>query len=369
MKKKILASIAASCMLVAATAATSFAAIAPSSGVVATNDTTLVLEKTLNAKNPSLSTVAGPGLAYTFTIAPATVAEGTVVDDGTATVVVKPGPAEGLKITKTPEFAKNSDLDANTVGDENIDNLELEVDITKFARPGVYRYKLTDTTTNAAFQAADVTKGSSDDVRYIDVYIVYDDTAGVKVSAYVVGTDKNEDGTLEKKTLDPDLYETYNIILEKEVSGTMGDRNHQFPFAGTINNDGKYFYAKKGKAPTAEDTSQTTTEVSTTLSHLQKYYVSGLSKSATYQFIETNDTEDIYKVKINGENETNVAAGSTKDSGSTSAETVSVMKFTNTLNSISPTGIVMRYGPYVGMVLLAGLFIFMRRRASASDEA
>jgi hypothetical protein len=122
-------------------------------------------------------------------------------------------------------------------------------------------------------------------------------------------------------------------------------------------------------APTATDTTQTTAAVSTTLKHLEKYYVSGLSKSATYQFIETNDTDDIYKVKINGENETNVASESTKESASTSAETVPKMKFTNTLNSISPTGVIMRYGPYVGMVLLAGLFIFMRRRASTGDEA
>ena len=369
--KKIIPILAALVMVLCMTVS-SFAATMPSGGQLTTNETTLTLQKTLKAKNPTLTKIASPGMAWTYTVAPATSAEinDAVIDDGTNQAVVQPGPAQGLSITTQPSFTKNSDLVAASDYADNYANLVLTTNLSAFQQPGVYRYKLTDTTTAATYTAADVTDDTDNKVTFIDVFVIRNNAGNLEVSGYTHGTDLDENGTLEKALLEADIYDTVNLCVEKKVTGTMGDRSNQFPFAFTIDNDGRYYYVKKGSAPTASDTTTTATSQSTTLAHSEKYYIYGLADADTVIITETNNTRDTYKVSINGAQKTAVESGDDATSSTLVAKDNSSTDIIveNNLEEVSPTGIIMRYGPYVGMVIVALAFIFMRKKISKDAE-
>ena len=172
-------------------------------------------------------------------------------------------------------------------------------------------------------------------------------------------------------------YVTKNIVLEAQVGGNMGDKNNQFPFNGTVNDNGRYFYVKKGDAPQAETSdmvqgSDTGTALSTTLAHTEKYYISGLSTAATVDYTETNNTPDAYSVSITGgtpSDASRVAQGETKTMGVTGVEDSEHVIFTNVLDSVSPTGLVMRYGMPALLIALAAVLIVISKRSGSEQGA
>lgn len=364
----------------------------PSSGeaLVTSSDTTLNIPKTLKVSNPVLAQVAGPGLQLSYTIAPANVTAGTVIDDGTNTAEVHPGPADGLSIATQPSFTLAELLNASSSGTANVKNIVLNTDLTKFSETGIYRYALTDTTSADTLTAAGVDRNADfTNVRYVDVYIQRDSTTGsLIVEGYVVGSDNDGNGILVKETFDnstttddttaatykttatPDVFDTYNLMLRKSVTGSMGDRHHEFPFAITVSDSGRAYYAAKGTAPTsATGTNQQahTTSLSTTLKHEDIYYIAGLRKNDTVSYIETNNTAEDYTVTVTGESTgTKVTPNGTKTMSAKTAPNASEITFNNHHDSVSPTGVIMRFGPYIGMVLIAALLILMRKRAKSN---
>lgn len=381
------------------------------SGVVNSTDTQLTVPKGVTFINADAVTSYGPGITFTYTVAPATVTEGamTVTDaDGNSTTV-HAGPASGLTLASASlAFPASETFTTSAAGTEATKNIVLNVDLTKFSRAGVYRYVLTDTTTTAALYAAGITRDDNyDTTRFIDVFVRRNAQGNMEVYGYALKVNNSStDGTAtpptakdpgyvaaspaeDGATVDTDRYETYNVTLTKTVSGTLGDFEHEFPFAITVANDGKNYYAAKGDINAAKAaTADALTSKSTTLKHTEVYTLAGLSPHATVAYQETNDTADLYAVTASGSSSAltvtddgnkhySVAAGAVSDYDTeNSASTVdalgattnySAVTYTNTLDEVSPTGFVQHFGMIL-MIMTAAIMLLFTGMKTTEDE-
>ena len=380
MKSKIkkFAVLAASLVLTLAMTVPSFAA-GSSNPANPTAVGNIVIEKNLKVINPTLTSVDGPGVTFHYAVAPETPSEEngglTITDnaDPAHTGTVHVGPADGITLSAADiAYPVGTAVDAAaSPGADNVKNITATADITKFTAPGIYRYKLTETQTGKA----DCDVQNTEDDRYIDVY-VENDTTGLKFAGVVMHDGTTADGKpSQKKTFDNASFETVNVTLQKTVEGNMADRNNQFPFAGTVTDHGRYFYAKKAEAPTAIDADKIAgaasgSAVSTALAHQAMYYIRGLSHTAAVAYTETNNTQDTYQTSITGGTASAasaVAPNGTKAMASTDVDSAAAVVFNNKLDSVSPTGVIMRFGPYVGMVAIAAVLIAMRKKAKANN--
>lgn len=338
----------------------------------------IVIEKNLKVINPSLSSVDGPGVTFHYAIAPAapTADNGglTITDNESHTGTVHTGPAGGIALSAADiAYPVGTAVDAApSPGADNVKSITATADISAFTAPGIYRYAVTETQTGKADCDVQNTEG----VRYIDVY-VENDTTGLKFAGIVMHDGTTANGKpAQKQTFAPASFETVNITLQKTVEGNMADRNNQFPFTGTVTDHSRYFYAKKGSAPTAVAADLIAgaaggSAVSTTLAHQEMYYISGLSHTAAVTYTETNNTADVYQTSIIGGTpsaESAVNPSGTKAMTSTDVDDASAVRFNNKLESVSPTGVIMRFGPYLGMVAIAAVLITMRKRANATNN-
>lgn len=336
----------------------------------------ITIEKNLKVSNPNLTSVDGPGLTMNYAIAPVAPAAdngGTTITDAATptahTGTVHQGPADGVTLSASSiSWPIGTAVDASASGADNVKSITANVDLTKFSVPGIYRYELTETVgtdtshTNAAGET-----------RYIDVYIKNAASGtGLEVSGVVMHDGTTANGKpAQKKTFGDETFETVNITLKKTVSGNMADRNHEFQFAGTVTDNARYFYANKGAAPTAVEDKKVAgaaagSAVSTALKHDDMYYISGLSHEAAVAYTETNNTQDVYQTSITGGTASEasaVAAGATKAMASTDVDNAGAVVFNNALEEVSPTGVIMRFGPYIGMIVIAAALVLMNRKA------
>lgn len=380
MKKKILKFITAALAVSACLTSSVFASVAiGTNGYVSSNETTLTIPKGVLMKNDLSGTnqFYGPDVDYTFSVEPATPPAGATVSSNSAVTNVHPGVADSVTISTTPDF--DSELvDFTSAGTESQELLTLSVDVTKFTKPGVYRYLITDTTPASVLYATGIVRSSDyQTTRYLDVFIERDTDSTYKVAGYVLmknnpatnaeGTIQKSVGFIEGDNLGSDAYKTYNVTLEKDVEGSMGDRTHEFPFAiGVNNNNYTYFWAENETDLTQYATTALT---SATLKHGDIIYIRGLNPHATVAYTETIDVDDIYNVKATGASNSTLVAEAAKTNtettvlaasavttyetvNSTSAVTtdptlnnVSETTFVNTLEAVSPTGVVLRFAP------------------------
>ena len=88
-------------------------------------------------------------------------------------------------------------------------------------------------------------------------------------------------------------------------------------------------------------------------------------------FTETNNTPDTYSVSITGGKDSEsapVISGGKKTMGEASVMNSETVKFTNKLDAVSPTGVVLRFG-YAAFLILAGIVLVLLRKRSGSDNA
>lgn len=208
-----------------------------------------------------------------------------------------------------------------------------------------------------------------------------------------------------------DHYYTENFTLNKTISGALADKTHKFPFTVTVSSatgKSKKFTVKTADASKGQinETTSGTASYDTTLGTDGKLTVSniaisdggsimlyGLPADATVLVTETNDTQDTYQVSISNPNvdAEPVDATGTKafsaacalssygtsdadytdepaagDLGDTNAST-----FTNTLNSPSPTGVVLAVAPFAIMLGAAAFFIvmFVKNKKKENDAS
>lgn len=332
-----------------------------------TTESTITIDKNLKVINATLTSVAGPGLTYTYAIAPETPSAtngGTSITDSTGTAGnVKAGPNGGVTLSSnTVSWPADTAVTASPSGADNVKSFTATADISKFEGPGIYRYKITETATPANPATIGVTDSDPAEVRYLDVYVENKPTQKAEGSTYQIAgiVMHNGDLTSGKKTFDDSTFETINITLKNIVSGTMGDREHLFPFEGTITDNGRFFYAQKSESPSADDSFKVTNgSVKTSLANEEMYYINGLSTVARIQYKETNDTPDTYEVNYTNGTTSNVAP--TNEKAMAAVDAMDIV-FENKLDSASLTGIDLRYGAYIGIILFGLALIIINRK-------
>lgn len=422
-------------VMVLAMSATAFAAVldtaADNYGKVTTNEKELTIPTTIVITNEEGAAAKDKQVAYkamTFkhtVVVPTVATDSTVTDEHSNVGYVKAGVTDGLKVkTENAAPAGVVTLDAN--GQATITaSTTFVVDTDKFSSAGIYRYQIndisdTDTETKDALEAAGVVKGASTDSDYfLDVYLINDDAnpGKVKVSGYVLTAKNNQ--TIEAGTNEPDAekkpgfgtdpttagpypvdknytYPTYNVILNKAVKGSMGDKQHGFPFTVTVTNNGlNYDYEITGSTNIALNAAlvNNTTIGTVNLGDGSTLKIWGLSPFATVNYSEENDLPETYKTKVGNsaaaadvkaeadlaQNATMAAFDSAKivttgyaiDTKATVNAEADAIYYTNTLTDVSQTGVVLRFAPYA-LMLGAGvaLFIILKvRKNKAVEEA
>lgn len=373
--KKILALVVAALLVLSTTAA-----------LAADGDpiTSVNIPKTIDL-NGSLTNVYSPNITYTFTLTPVDPATGATVNDGTTTVGVKRGEVDGATLGNSGNVEFTSAETA--VATDITEDLVINFDATKFTTPGVYRYELIDTTTDATLNAAGITRDSSYvDTYYLDVYVNSTGVYGYILSK-TNDTEKTTTSTDKVGEIDPDKYYTVDVSLTKTITGTMADVEHEFPFTITLDNNSLSYYGNENTAPTV-DNDASATSITVNLKNNEVYYLYGLSPLATVIYQEQNDTAETYTLTITGADSTisaaaQIAAGATKDTGAahvvstyednTTASVVadstfSAVTFNNNLDQISPTGVVLRFAPYIAMLAGGALLVLLAIKRRKSDE-
>ena len=403
MKKKIFkrasAVMTAALMTAAITATSALTAGAVDigdTGVVESTDTTLTIPKGISLINEVPGQYYSPTVTYSYTIAPQDVSGVTITDDNNRSLLVERGPVDGAALDNSGNVAFTSALSDFTDGNgtEKTANLTVNVDTTKFSKPGIFRYVITDTTADSALYNAGIVRPEEyDTTRYLDVYI-QNENSGFKVTGYTLRANNDDAGdknqgfvTASETSEKTDKYKTYNIELKKTVKGDMGDKTHEFPFAVALTNNGlNYKWGENASALADSDT----TALSATLKHDDTLYIRGLSPRATVGYTETNDTKDTYKVKIDGTNSAVLAAETSVDANATKALTAgavtnyntdntvqttlatetnySEVLFTNTLEAVSPTGLVLRFAPFIAMAVFGVVFLVIAHRKKSKDN-
>lgn len=397
--------------------------------------TTIPLTKGIVLFNTNGSEIREPNISFTYTVTPVdptTANQGqpllgvTVTDDGSrnsenpVTVNVYDGVAGAFASSLTLSFADtNTKVAAAQSGTEVEKTGNLTVTLSAFQHAGIYRYKITEEAnpTDVTSVGLDARDSAYDSTRYLDVYIK-NGSNGLEMYGAVIFkstdanaiSDTNGDITTstEKTTgFEPsvgstggpanyeadtnvDKYHTFNLEVNKTITGGLADKTHDFPFEITLTGNKTATivtdYSKAGASyvgtePTTVNINTTAAVLTPALSDGDSVTITGIPVGTTVQVKETNNTYDQYTPSIT--NQTGftgltlsttgaMAAGTTQLSAAATISDKtqnSVIGLTNNLAEVSPTGYVTRFAPYA-LILVGGivLLIIAKKRKPAKDD-
>lgn len=304
------------------------------------------------------------------------------------------------EISFTNATSLSTTADTNTSG-VNSYNITLNFSNVAFTQAGVYRYKISETLKDSiTFAQLGMTGGTAKD-RYLDVYV---DGSG-KIYGYVCIANNSSVTTTTEKTNGfvnasngADTYYTYDVTLSKVVENdTYAKTSHPFPFtvifsAGSLNGTFQITETiadNTNTGVTARSTGITTNAGNATWSGVAKVYdgspitYTGIPAGASLAVYETNDfagasytaatsitggaSDSATDNSVNWGSEPNsaTAQSASKPTYESTSKTVAttigtavtakvVWTITNTLLQISPTGVTLRYAPYL-LTLGAGI--------------
>lgn len=421
--KKILALVLALLVALSMTAALAADDI-PASGVkemdtASTSAITINIQKEIVFYNAESSSVYEPAVTYTYALTPATetaINNAQIKDNAGVIAGVKPGVADGAKLNTTSVTFSAETLvtEVTSAGKSVKKPIEISIDPTKFEQPGVYRYVIEETDPSDMKGVVSATETGAN-VRYLDVYIKREGSA-MAVYGYVLfkgNVSDTQDGStdgpdLDEKTEgftndddsttdddDVDTYTTYNLEVKKTISGTMGDTGHQFPFVISLSNSvaNANFTVDADKTAVA---AAGTIEVNKSLANNDTVKLIGVPQVIgavlTGTVVEKNDTFDVYTPSIvegdttgfNGQTLAVTLSDTTNGFANNTTATVNInltnaqsdtetelshITIDNKLDAISPTGVVLRFAPYIAM--LAGgvlLLVLARKRRTNKNE-
>ena len=433
--------LAACLLVTALAAMPVFAGTIGENGIDTSGDNYVAIGKDLVIYNDGYNASYSPTISYRYTIKPATVAAGTkVTDSNNTTMTVTAGIGDAIDGFTADRGYAFTLVDFNTQECKEADQTQLSMairkeivftfDLTKFTSAGVYRYEVKDETPAAQLAAAGIIRPADyEDTKYLDVYVVKtidtatgEPTDGFTIAGYVlldrnvteVSTAGNEKdpgfrsataneteipvpGTeIPGDPADPDddvtvtpgitgvagdnsfdYYYTYNLEVDKAITGNMADATHPFPFEITISNPGKvtvskHVYTGTNKSALTAGISENvggsdddgfTFTYETGLANNGKYYVYGINPLATVNVKETNDTANTYKARAAIDDASTVEFTAVNANGEYSAPAITaanisgasdVLKFENNLTVGTPTGVMTVAAPFAAVTLIAG---------------
>lgn len=223
----------------------------------------------------------------------------------------------------------------------------------KITQPGIYKYQVTESNGENKDMNYDLT------TRYLYVFVKREENRDLTVYAsklVKVDDEKTKSDTFTNKYGVGDK-EFNDLTIKKTVTGAMGDTQKDWHFNLTITSgSGRETYVvKKGNGELTPLSSGKPYEF--TLKSDESITVENLSTTDTYKVTENEAKQDKY--------DTN---GEVKDAKHMEAKNVEV-EIENNRNEVTPTGIMMMYGPYALMVALAGaLGLFVAKKQRAEEE-
>ena len=363
---------------------------------------------------------------YTVTPA-AVAANTTVMDEGwdhssgmAVTVPVQAGLTAGVVVTGTAagaagnaagasgtlEFTNESEWATAADGAVNAYDINLDFSRVTFSQSGVYRYRIAETISANSYDDIAMEAGGTDTL-YLDVYV----NGSLEIYGYVcmaangsvTSSTAKINGFVNSEASDgSDKYYTYDLTLSKNVvNDTYGEKTMAYPFTVIFNNKENYtsefaIDQNTGSGSTGiNESAKTLTGLPTEWNGVARVKEGG---AVTFTGIPAGVDVDVYETNIaNGVTYTvatsvnggdahtddNVSWGeqpdaavaqteraayestkaSVKTEKNTAVEAGQTVAITNTLLLISPTGVVLRVGPYLLIVAIgAALFLISRRR-------
>jgi hypothetical protein len=324
-----------------------------------------------------------PAATFNYAIAPGTGAAATAT-----TPLIKDGLA-GATISNAEHAA--------TASGTTTDSVLVTADFTNvtFTEAGIYRYNVTETlgTTNVP-NDIDIDVNNSNHGTYtLDVYVKRDGEA-FKIYGYVLA--KVEAEITYDNSKDPQTvvygnkvqeiineYTTYDLTVSKTIVGDMAANEFNFTISLTnVPTDVIFTQTKDGA--TADNTGAASYTLTATLSNGETTVIKGLPSAVTYAIREAVNQLEGYTVTVSDnnpnkgdygwivENAISTTSLEATENGNpvvtTIGENDTTVAFTNTLKSISPTGVVLRVAPYI-LILGAGLALLVlshKRRHTAA---
>ena len=242
---------------------------------------------------------------------------------------------------------------------------DLDFSNITFDQPGIYKFTVTEKAGNNKDMKYDT------DARYLYVFVKRNGTSneiyGVAMSKNTTVDGKNANIKNEYKKSNTNGDEFKDLTIEKRVTGEMGDTDKLFNFTLTITSgSGRTKYHVSKTANGSSNTVDLTTNQPYTFSlkNGDSIVVENLSTNDSYTIAETDYTSEgyhtTYKTQVDGEDEKDSSASSNKSMANKNVKEIII----NERNTVTPTGIVMSYGPYILMIAAAAVlgFVFLRRR-------
>ena len=358
-----------------------------------------------------------PEIIFTYSIAPEATLINNRQDGETSNITVKTPPQDSAMIQSTSGGTGTTgtvkfDPQKVQFSQELKNDLKIKINLNKFTESGIYRYKITDTTQNNDLFAKGIIRSDNyNKVRYLDVGIAdKSDGQGKYVAAYALRTAKSGDESVLSKSpgyieggdgLDnslPDKYISYNVKLTKKLGEGSANTSKKYGFDLIVDNVAIKYIVGSNEYQNKE-------KIRVELGNNDSVEIKGLSSKAKVKYEEDLKTEQeagqTFTVKAGGkategeQNETEITVNSTEETGkykvgefaitNYSGENISNpvrtdngkynnVIYTNTelLTTISFTGVVLDYAPYILIFVFAvGLivvFIIVKKKSKETDN-
>lgn len=297
-----------------------------------------------------------PNADFKYTIAPAEASE--LTNTGMPATAGVEG-AVSLSPSSVNYSAEGLSSEDNADGVTKTITAQMSVSLvtSRFAAPGIYRYKITQTPPeldglNVVYKEL-----------FLDVY-VENGNSGLVAKGCTLSTAA---GSGSKISGFENKYVTHKLTITMVVAGNQGDKNKDFEFTVTIKGaDGetyKYGTVKNGVTTMNQTTTKSGATFTETLKHGESVIVYGLSSEDKFAVTEADYHGDGYKTSYKIGDGTNSTEGSSIAEKAIGNSDTTVI-FTNTKDVTVPTDVIRTVVPYAAIVAFAAVMgvVFFRPR-------